>query len=356
MPQRRPAAALARRARQRRPRARVRRRLARRGAPRGRAAVRALRARRVRARVPARALRRDAPARRVPADAARRPPGAAARRAVRVARRDHARAACRSGSPRRSRPSRARVVLVTHDVEEALYLADRVAVMSPRPGRVVAEIAVEIERPRPRRETVTSPEFAALRERAHGGARVLRRCWLTALLLLAFVGLWQLAASLPGRRQPAPPHPGADRRGAGGRLRAAVRQPRGDARRGAAGPGCRRRARRRRRARDAPRAAAARRGLPAADRLAGDPDRGGRAAARARVRLRDRAEDRDRRARLLLPDHREPARRPASDRPRAAEADAQPRRLALADALEGRAARLRCRTSSAGCGSRRRWP
>ncbi len=58
------------------------------------------------------------------------------------------------------------VVLVTHDVEEALYLADRVAVLSPRPGRVVAEIEVAIPRPRPRRATVTSPDFAALRERA----------------------------------------------------------------------------------------------------------------------------------------------------------------------------------------------
>ena len=58
------------------------------------------------------------------------------------------------------------VILVTHDVEEALFLSDRVAVLSGRPGRVLAELDVAIPRPRDRRAMVTDPEMARLRERA----------------------------------------------------------------------------------------------------------------------------------------------------------------------------------------------
>ena len=56
------------------------------------------------------------------------------------------------------------VLLVTHDVEEALSLADTVYVMSPRPGRIVARVPVALGRPRDA-ATVTSPEFVALKAR-----------------------------------------------------------------------------------------------------------------------------------------------------------------------------------------------
>ena len=54
------------------------------------------------------------------------------------------------------------VVLVTHDVDEAVFLADRVVVLSRRPGHVVADIEVDIDGPR----DVTSPEFGAVKRRA----------------------------------------------------------------------------------------------------------------------------------------------------------------------------------------------
>jgi NitT/TauT family transport system ATP-binding protein len=58
------------------------------------------------------------------------------------------------------------VVLVTHDIEEALYLCDRVAVLSARPARVVEELSAPAPRAADRDEAVTDPEFVAARERA----------------------------------------------------------------------------------------------------------------------------------------------------------------------------------------------
>jgi ABC-type nitrate/sulfonate/bicarbonate transport system ATPase subunit len=58
------------------------------------------------------------------------------------------------------------VVLVTHDVEEALYLCDRVLILAARPARAIGELAAPAPRRTPRTETVTAPEFVVLRERA----------------------------------------------------------------------------------------------------------------------------------------------------------------------------------------------
>jgi len=67
------------------------------------------------------------------------------------------------------------VVLVTHDVEEALYLCDSVAVLSTRPARVVERLSAPAPRFGNRDEAVTDPKFIAVRERAmqvlRGGSR-----------------------------------------------------------------------------------------------------------------------------------------------------------------------------------------
>jgi len=54
------------------------------------------------------------------------------------------------------------VVLITHSIAEAVFLSDRVIVMSDRPGRVVEEVAVTLPRPRDPQVTKAHPEFGRL--------------------------------------------------------------------------------------------------------------------------------------------------------------------------------------------------
>jgi ABC-type nitrate/sulfonate/bicarbonate transport system ATPase subunit len=68
---------------------------------------------------------------------------------------------------------RTTMVLVTHDVDEALYMSDRIALMTPRPGRVERMIDVTLERPRQRAGSAFLEMRAALLELLHlaGAAR-----------------------------------------------------------------------------------------------------------------------------------------------------------------------------------------
>ncbi len=56
------------------------------------------------------------------------------------------------------------VLFVTHDIEEAIFLGSRVIVISARPGRIKAEIAVDLPHPRSYK-IKTSPEFVSLKDR-----------------------------------------------------------------------------------------------------------------------------------------------------------------------------------------------
>jgi ABC-type nitrate/sulfonate/bicarbonate transport system ATPase subunit len=53
------------------------------------------------------------------------------------------------------------MLLVTHDIDEAIYMSDRIVILTPRPGRLERVIEVAQDRPRQR----NSPEFLKLRAR-----------------------------------------------------------------------------------------------------------------------------------------------------------------------------------------------
>jgi NitT/TauT family transport system ATP-binding protein len=54
------------------------------------------------------------------------------------------------------------IIFITHDIDEALFLADRILVMSPRPGRIIDEIRLDFERPR-HPDVMTSNHFTRLK-------------------------------------------------------------------------------------------------------------------------------------------------------------------------------------------------
>jgi ABC-type nitrate/sulfonate/bicarbonate transport system ATPase subunit len=63
------------------------------------------------------------------------------------------------------------VLFVTHDIDEAIFMANRVAVMTARPGRVKSDVRIEL--PHPRHYTVkTTPEFSAYKARLTEEIRV----------------------------------------------------------------------------------------------------------------------------------------------------------------------------------------
>ena len=61
--------------------------------------------------------------------------------------------------------SKATVIFVTHDLEEAIYLGDRVIGLSPHPGRIGIELKIDLPRPRDQLATRENPEFLKLRRK-----------------------------------------------------------------------------------------------------------------------------------------------------------------------------------------------
>jgi NitT/TauT family transport system ATP-binding protein len=55
------------------------------------------------------------------------------------------------------------VLFVTHDIDEAIYLSDRVLVLGSRPGRIIADIPIDLPRPRDQIESKEDPRFSELR-------------------------------------------------------------------------------------------------------------------------------------------------------------------------------------------------
>ncbi|CCD90264.1 conserved protein of unknown function [Bradyrhizobium sp. ORS 285] len=64
--------------------------------------------------------------------------------------------------------NRKTILLITHSISEAIFLADRVIVMSARPGRILADLPVPIQRPRTFDDIVLHPDYARLAKEVRG--------------------------------------------------------------------------------------------------------------------------------------------------------------------------------------------
>jgi ABC-type nitrate/sulfonate/bicarbonate transport system ATPase subunit len=63
------------------------------------------------------------------------------------------------------------IVFITHDIDEAIFLSDRIYIMTTRPGRMKANIEVRLPRPRSSHEITTTPEFGAIKQQVLAALR-----------------------------------------------------------------------------------------------------------------------------------------------------------------------------------------
>jgi NitT/TauT family transport system ATP-binding protein len=63
------------------------------------------------------------------------------------------------------------IVFITHDIDEAIFLSDRIYIMTTRPGRLKANIAVNLPRPRSSHEITTTQQFASIKHEVLGTLR-----------------------------------------------------------------------------------------------------------------------------------------------------------------------------------------